>query len=113
MKIRNENTDGAILGELGERLAQARLMRNLTQEDFAMANGLSKRTVERMGGRGLGSAFKPNSRTARFGIAGKPRSTHSGSWPQSAGPIEAQEKRAPPCFFPARGGAGAQRLDVG
>jgi transcriptional regulator with XRE-family HTH domain len=48
MKIRNENTDGAILGELGERLGQARLMRNLTQEDFAMANGLSKRTVERM-----------------------------------------------------------------
>jgi transcriptional regulator with XRE-family HTH domain len=48
MKIENPLTDQAILEELGRRLAQARLDRNQTQEDFAKAAGLSKRTIERM-----------------------------------------------------------------
>jgi transcriptional regulator with XRE-family HTH domain len=48
MRIENENTDAAILAELGERLAQARLARNLKQEDLALASGLSKHTVERL-----------------------------------------------------------------
>ena len=47
MRIENENTDTAILVELGQRLTQARLARNLKQEDLALAAGLSKRTVER------------------------------------------------------------------
>lgn len=48
MRIENENTDEAILAELGQRLTQARLARNLKQEDLASAAGLSKRTVERL-----------------------------------------------------------------
>lgn len=48
MRIQNENTDAAILEELGQRLTRVRLGRNLKQEDMAMAAGLSKRTVERM-----------------------------------------------------------------
>jgi transcriptional regulator with XRE-family HTH domain len=48
MKIENPLTDKAILKELGRRLARARLERNQTQEDFAQAAGLSKRTIERM-----------------------------------------------------------------
>ena len=48
MRIENENTDSAILADLGERLAQARLARNLKQEDLALASGVSKHTVERL-----------------------------------------------------------------
>ena len=48
MRIENNNTDSAILADLGERLAQARLARNLKQEDLALASGVSKHTVERL-----------------------------------------------------------------
>jgi transcriptional regulator with XRE-family HTH domain len=48
MKIVNQTTDEAILGELGTRLAQARLERNLTQAQLATQAGISKRTLERM-----------------------------------------------------------------
>ncbi len=48
MRIDNDNTDSAILAELGQRLTQARLARNLKQADLARASGLSKHTVERM-----------------------------------------------------------------
>ena len=48
MRIESENTDAAILAELGQRLARARLARNLKQEDLAQAAGLSKRTIERL-----------------------------------------------------------------
>jgi len=47
-KIENQNTDAAILAELGKRLTQARLDRNLTQEELADAAGVSKRTIERL-----------------------------------------------------------------
>src|ERR1700688_530614 len=47
MKITQQNTDSAILEELSRRLTQARLDRNLTQEELATAAGISKRTVER------------------------------------------------------------------
>ena len=44
----NQSTDEVILGELGPRLAQARLERNLTQTQLATQAGISKRTLERM-----------------------------------------------------------------
>jgi transcriptional regulator with XRE-family HTH domain len=48
MKISAQLTDDAILGELGARLAGARLARNLTQATLAEQAGVSKRTVERL-----------------------------------------------------------------
>lgn len=48
MKIEDRNTDAAILGELGGRLARVRLERNYTQEVLAIAAGVSKRTIERV-----------------------------------------------------------------
>lgn len=48
MKITNETTDDAVLHELGRRLAEIRLGRNLTQTQLAEQAGVSKRTVERM-----------------------------------------------------------------
>lgn len=48
MEIESENTDSAVLAELGQRLTHARLARNLKQEDLAQIAGLSKRTVERL-----------------------------------------------------------------
>ena len=48
MRIDNQNSDTAILEELGQRLTQARLARNLKQDELAAAAGLSKRTVERL-----------------------------------------------------------------
>jgi putative transcriptional regulator len=48
MKITKQSTDQGILSELGERLARARLGRNLTQAELAAEAGVSKRTVERL-----------------------------------------------------------------
>ena len=48
MKIEGTLTDEAILGELGERLAQRRLELQLSQETLAEQAGVSKRTVERV-----------------------------------------------------------------
>ena len=48
MKITNQLSDDAILKELGNRFAQARLERNLTQAGLAGQAGVSKRTVERL-----------------------------------------------------------------
>lgn len=48
MKITADLTDEGILKEVGERLANARLQRNLTQADLAEQAGVGKRTVERL-----------------------------------------------------------------
>jgi transcriptional regulator with XRE-family HTH domain len=48
MKITAQLTDESVLGELGARLASARLARNLTQATLAEQAGVSKRTVERL-----------------------------------------------------------------
>ena len=48
MKIISQLTNEAILLELGERLARARLERNLTQAELAQQAGVAKRTVERL-----------------------------------------------------------------
>lgn len=40
--------DATLLRELGERLAHARLERNLTQAELAEQAGVAKRTVERL-----------------------------------------------------------------
>jgi transcriptional regulator with XRE-family HTH domain len=48
MKISKQAIDGAILNELGGRLARVRLERNLTQAQLAEQAGVSKRTVERL-----------------------------------------------------------------
>ena len=48
MKITKQATDEAVLSELGGRLAEVRLERNLTQAQLAAQAGVSKRTVERL-----------------------------------------------------------------
>jgi len=48
MNIAKQTTDEAVLVELGGRLAQVRLERNLTQAQLAEQAGVSKRTVERL-----------------------------------------------------------------
>ena len=48
MRIAKQATDEAILSELGGRLAQVRLDRNLTQAQLAEQAGISKRTLERL-----------------------------------------------------------------
>jgi transcriptional regulator with XRE-family HTH domain len=48
MKIANAMADGLILGEVGSRLAGARVERRLTQAELAAEAGVSKRTVERL-----------------------------------------------------------------
>ena len=48
MKITKQATDEAVLSEVGGRLAQVRLERNLTQAQLAEQAGVSKRTVERL-----------------------------------------------------------------
>lgn len=48
MKIVRESTDEAVVGELGNRLAQVRLAKNFTQAQLAAQAGVSKRTVERL-----------------------------------------------------------------
>jgi len=48
MKINSSITDEVILAELGERLAQRRIVLHLTQAALAEKAGVSKRTVERV-----------------------------------------------------------------
>lgn len=48
MIIDNAAADAAVLQELGQRLAAARLARNLTQVELAAEAGVSKRTLERL-----------------------------------------------------------------
>jgi len=48
MKITSQLTDDAALQELGGRLADARIGRNLTQAALAEQAGVSKRTIERL-----------------------------------------------------------------
>ena len=48
MRIASQTTDAAILREMGERLARARLERNLTQVQLAEQAGISKPTVQRL-----------------------------------------------------------------
>lgn len=48
MKIVEKNSDGAILDELGNRIAQYRLHRNLSQAELAKEAGMSLRTLVRI-----------------------------------------------------------------
>ncbi|HKF83189.1 MAG TPA: helix-turn-helix transcriptional regulator [Solirubrobacterales bacterium] len=48
MRIENENSDQAVLEELGARLARTRLEQNVSQEKLASAAGVSKSTLERI-----------------------------------------------------------------
>ncbi len=48
MKIEATNNDEVVLAELGRRLAQTRLERNLSQATLAEEAGVSKTTVERL-----------------------------------------------------------------
>jgi transcriptional regulator with XRE-family HTH domain len=48
MKISKQVVDAGVLTELGQRIVQARLQRNLTQIGLAEQAGISKRTLERM-----------------------------------------------------------------
>ena len=48
MKIHAHLTDDVLLGELGARLAQARLRRPISQAALAREAGISKRTLERI-----------------------------------------------------------------
>ena len=48
MNIKKQATDGAILAELGGRIARLRLEHNWTQAQLATEAGVSKRTVERL-----------------------------------------------------------------
>ncbi len=48
MNITSRMTDQAILQELGQRLARARIDLNLTQAALAEQSGVAKRTIERL-----------------------------------------------------------------
>jgi len=48
MTITNILADESVLRELGERLAAARVARDLTQAELAAEAGVSKRTLERL-----------------------------------------------------------------
>jgi transcriptional regulator with XRE-family HTH domain len=48
MNIENLNSDEAVLGELGKRLARTRLERNVSQATLAVESGVSKSTIERL-----------------------------------------------------------------
>ena len=48
MRFDSALTDEAVFELLGKRIAGERLARNLTQEEFARASGVSKRSLERL-----------------------------------------------------------------
>ena len=65
MNITKHATDGAILAELGGRLAMMRLERNLTQAKLAEEAGVSKRTVERLESGGVATQLSGFIRVCR------------------------------------------------
>jgi transcriptional regulator with XRE-family HTH domain len=65
MRIAQQATDEAVLGELGSRLAQVRLERNLTQAQLAEQAGVSKRTVERLESGGVATQLSGFIRVCR------------------------------------------------
>jgi transcriptional regulator with XRE-family HTH domain len=65
MKIEKQATDEAVLRELGGRLAQVRLERNLTQAQLAEQAGVSKRTVERLESGGVATQLSGFIRVCR------------------------------------------------
>jgi transcriptional regulator with XRE-family HTH domain len=65
MKITKQAPDDAVLSELGGRLAQVRLARNLTQAQLATQAGVSKRTVERLESGGVATQFSGFLRVCR------------------------------------------------
>jgi putative transcriptional regulator len=65
MKIAKQATDEAVLSELGSRLAQVRLERNLTQAQLAEQAGVSKRTVERLESGSVATQFSGFIRVCR------------------------------------------------
>jgi putative transcriptional regulator len=48
MRITDDLTDEAVLGELGRRLARTRLERNLTQRELAEEAGVERKAVQRI-----------------------------------------------------------------
>lgn len=48
MKIKGQDTDRNVLLEIGTRLEQIRLNKNLTRIDLAEQSGVSKNTIERL-----------------------------------------------------------------
>jgi transcriptional regulator with XRE-family HTH domain len=65
MKMNKQATDETVLRELGGRLAQARLERNLTQAQLADQAGVSKRTVERLESGGVATQLSGFLRVCR------------------------------------------------
>jgi transcriptional regulator with XRE-family HTH domain len=65
MKIVKQATDEAVLGELGARLAKARLERNLTQAQLAAQAGVSKNTVQRLESGGVATQLSGFIRVCR------------------------------------------------
>ena len=65
MKMSGKLTDEVVLSELGERLTQARLEKNLTQAQLATQAGLSKRTGERREAGELGTQLSAFIRVCR------------------------------------------------
>ena len=65
MKIAPQATDEAVLSELGSRLAEVRLERNLTQAQLAQQAGVSKRTVERLESGGVATQLSGFIRVCR------------------------------------------------
>ncbi len=48
MKITNEQSETAVLRELGQRIVHERLKQQFTQAQLATVSGVSKRTIERI-----------------------------------------------------------------
>lgn len=65
MKINAQLTDEAVLREVGERLAAARVALNLTQAHVAEEAGISKRTLERLETGAVSSQFSSILRVCR------------------------------------------------
>jgi transcriptional regulator with XRE-family HTH domain len=48
MMIDNLMTDDQILGEIGQRISQLRLAKNMTQKELALEAGVGNRTIQRL-----------------------------------------------------------------
>jgi transcriptional regulator with XRE-family HTH domain len=66
MRIIDQMTDEQILAELGNRLVQLRLEKNLTQADLAQQAGVGVRTVQRLEAGAIGTQLSGFLRVGRI-----------------------------------------------
>lgn len=113
MKIDSKLTDHELLKLIGQRLADLRLARNLTQQQLAEQAGLGLRTVQRLEQGLAATQLSGFVRVSRAGIGRAFRSTASGAGCKPDGTAEIAGAEAPARERQERRTQATEGMDLG